>query len=46
MDIDSIRELHAQFVFLNYLTYSADDGIFAVDARMQRKFEDGHEWKN
>jgi len=27
-----------------YLTYIAEEGRFAIDTRMKRKFEDFHEW--
>ena len=44
--IDSIREFSAQSITFNHLTYIAEEGRFAIDARMKQKFEDGHEWKS
>jgi len=44
--IDSIREFSAQSITFNHLTYIAEEGRFAIDARMKQKFEDGHEWES
>jgi len=34
--IDSIREFSAQSITFNHLTYIAEEGRFAIDARMNR----------
>jgi len=44
--IDSIREFSAQSIIFNHLTYIAEEGRFAIDARMKQKFEDGREWES
>jgi len=35
--IDSIREFSAQSITFNHLTYIAEEGRFAIDARMKQK---------
>jgi len=44
--IDSIRELSAQSITFKHLTYIAEEGRFAIYARMKQKFEGGHKWES
>ena len=44
--IDSIREFSAQTIIFNHLTYIAEEVRFAIDARMNQKFEDSHDWES
>ena len=46
MDIHDKRIICTVNYLQPYLTYIAEEGRFAINARMKQKFEDGHEWES